>query len=68
MIKKDTQFVPPSDVTGIILIMGGPIDGFEYFGPFSNMQEAIKWMQKMSKEGHVNTKNVWFAEMTMPDV
>jgi hypothetical protein len=66
MPKVDTKFMPASEATGFIIIMGGPIDGFEFFGPFNSMQEAIAWFQRMKKDGHINTTNTWFRELSKP--
>jgi hypothetical protein len=42
-----------------IIITGNPIDGLNFFGPFSNSDDAIKWA-----ENHSTGADWWLANVT----
>lgn len=34
----------------IIVILGNPVDGFTYVGPFKNSEAALKWAEDVGHE------------------
>ena len=45
-----------------ILIVGNPVDGFKYYGQFSDVDTALNWAEK-----NLRTEEYWFAELQNPD-
>lgn len=44
----------------IIVVVGNPIDGFRYFGPFANSQAACNWMEGVDE-------SCWLDEVMVPE-
>lgn len=46
----------------LIVIMGNPVDGFDYIGPFSSFEEADEYINQER-----NPKNFWIAQLATPE-
>ena len=42
-----------------VIITGNPIDGLNFFGPFANRDDAIRWGENHNKEA-----DWWLADVT----
>lgn len=48
-----------------IIIHGNPVDGFEYIGPFSTNEDAIRYIEE---DRDLRQRDAWVAPMHLPDV
>lgn len=46
-----------------IVIMGNPVDGFDYIGPFNSFDEADEYVANER-----NPENFWIAQLATPEV
>ena len=44
-----------------IVIVGDPVDGFRYYGPFDDHDSAVKWA-----EAELDGERWWVADMEPP--
>lgn len=43
-----------------ILIVGNPVDGFRYYGPFPDLQSAVEWSERVDGDN-------WVSELLKAD-
>jgi len=45
-----------------IVVLGNPVDGFTFWGPFRNVEDAIDWAERS-----VLTTSWWIADLNVND-
>jgi hypothetical protein len=66
MKKKPERALPLKELTMTqhILIMGNPVDGFQFIGPFDIIDDAIKYG---NTDGNIGDHEWWTAEILVPE-
>lgn len=44
-----------------IIVVGNPVDGFEYHGPFNHEDNAIQWA-----DNYIEDEEWWLSHLTAP--